>query len=59
MAEAKEKPKADEAVKSPSSGIFGFAGPTLFQPGQSQFDPAKAAVPFKPEAKDADVPDHA
>jgi hypothetical protein len=50
-------PPAEEKA-SPSSGLFGFAGTTLFQPGQALFKPEAAAFPFDPKAKDdkADKP---
>jgi hypothetical protein len=45
-------PPAEEKA-SPSSGLFGFAGTTLFQPGQKLFDPNAVPIPFDPKAKDA------
>jgi hypothetical protein len=47
------KIKAREQGKStPSAGVFGFAGTTLFQPGQRKFAPESAAQPKKPDAAD-------
>jgi hypothetical protein len=49
------KDQADSAPEkaSPSSGLFGFAGSTLFQPGQKLFKPEASAFPFDPKPKDA------
>jgi hypothetical protein len=49
------KDQADSATEkaSPSSGLFGFAGSTLFQPGQKLFKPEASAFPFDPKSKDA------
>jgi hypothetical protein len=49
MKEDKAKPGEKDV---PSKGIFGFAGSTLFQPGQPLFDPESGVLPFKPKGSD-------
>ena len=44
---AEAAPPHKEAA--PASGMFGFAGSTLFQPGNSGFDPQAQHIPFKPK----------
>jgi hypothetical protein len=54
----KDGTKAADEAKSSTSGIFGFAGSTLFQPGQKLFNPESQVLPYKPGAKSSE-PDKA
>jgi hypothetical protein len=49
---AKSASEAEKRKATPSAGVFGFAGPTLFQPGQSKFAGGSQASVFKPESPD-------
>ncbi len=51
----KDSTKASDEAESPTSGIFGFAGTTLFQPGQKLFNPESQVLPYKPKAKGSDT----
>ena len=46
-----EANREDEQAR-PATGLFGFAGSTLFQPGQPLFQPETGVAPYKPKAAD-------
>jgi hypothetical protein len=50
--ETKAKPDEAEEKAPPTSGLFGFPGTTLFQPGQSGFKPEDGTLPYKPAKRD-------
>ena len=49
---SKAEAKSEDNQARPATGLFGFAGSTLFQPGQPLFQPESGVAPYKPKAAD-------